>query len=445
MADDQATGKGGLRRRLTLAFLLVGLIPAAVVGFIGVRQSLHAAQAARLESEERLIALSAEAVAATLRTGLHILRSAGENEGMRRAAVAGDRMKLGEEVRSVQQHFPDFASVQVLDAAGVDLASSLDPSLVGQNFGHRDYFQGVLRSREPYISPIPYVGAGTRVPNLAIAAPIWGPRRELLGVVAGTFTLEFLSQLLAPARPTAGDQGAVYLVSHAGAILAHTDPGKRSGTVAKADAGAREALAGRQGSVRWTDESGEAQLGVFAPLPEIGWGLVYTRPFHPFLFAVPYLFPGMLPAMVVILGAAALAARHLARPIQDLQQAASRLREGEFAARLPEDRPDELGDLAAAFNRMAAALQDLYATLEAKVTERTATLKATNLELARASQVKSEFLARMSHDLRTPLNAVIGFADLLLTQQAVQFVGKYGPVALNRLLDDLRQISSLAN
>jgi CheY-like chemotaxis protein len=33
----------------------------------------------------------------------------------------------------------------------------------------------------------------------------------------------------------------------------------------------------------------------------------------------------------------------------------------------------------------------------------------------------------------------------LLTQQAVQLVGKYGPVALNRLLDDLRQISSLAN
>ncbi|MEK7206045.1 MAG: response regulator, partial [candidate division NC10 bacterium] len=33
----------------------------------------------------------------------------------------------------------------------------------------------------------------------------------------------------------------------------------------------------------------------------------------------------------------------------------------------------------------------------------------------------------------------------LLTQQAVQFVGKHGPVALNRLLDDLRQISSLEN
>ncbi|MFI5342406.1 MAG: hypothetical protein ACHQ7N_21550, partial [Candidatus Methylomirabilales bacterium] len=76
MADDQSTGKGGIRRRLTLAFLLVGLLPAAVAGFLGVRQSLQAAQAARLESDERLIALSAEAVAATLRSGERILRAA---------------------------------------------------------------------------------------------------------------------------------------------------------------------------------------------------------------------------------------------------------------------------------------------------------------------------------------------------------------------------------
>ncbi|MBI3085521.1 MAG: response regulator [candidate division NC10 bacterium] len=96
----------------------------------------------------------------------------------------------------------------------------------------------------------------------------------------------------------------------------------------------------------------------------------------------------------------------------------ARLREGDFGARLPEDRRDELGDLAAGFNRMASALQDLYANMENKVAERTATLKTTNLELARASQVKSEFLARMSHDLRTSLNAILGFTDLLLTQEA---------------------------
>jgi signal transduction histidine kinase/DNA-binding response OmpR family regulator len=248
-------------------------------------------------------------------------------------------------------------------------------------------------------------------------------------VLAGTFTLERLSEFLASARVTAaskmgqnGDQGEVSLVSPSRVILAHTEPGKRATKASEADAGVREALAGRRGSVTWTNESGEVQLGVSAPLPEIGWALVYTRPSQSWLLAVPYLFPGFLAAILVVLGAAALggalAARYLSRPILDLRQAASRLRAGEFATRLPEDRHDEFGDLAAAFNRMATVLQDLYANLEAKVAERTATLKATNLELARASQVKSEFLARMSHDLRTPLNAVIGFADLLLTQQA---------------------------
>ncbi|MEK7206160.1 MAG: cache domain-containing protein, partial [candidate division NC10 bacterium] len=448
-------GRGGLRRRLTLVFVVVGLVPAAAGGILGIRQSLQTAQAARLESEVRLIALSAQAVAATLKNGLSIIRAAGEEEGLRRAVQSRDGTRMLVEVRNTQQHSADFASVLVLDARGVVLANSLDPGVVGQDVRERDYFQGVMRSRSPYISPVPYVGKATRVPTLAIAAPVWGPGREILGVVAGTFTLERLSQLLAPARAARGlgrEQGQVYLVSPSGLILAHTDPNKRATQVAEVDAGARVVLVGQRGSLTWVDESGETQLSVFAPLPGIGWGLVYTHAYPSWVAAVPDLFPGLLPAVVVVLAlavvAGTLAARTLARPILDLQQAASRLRDGEFATRLPEDRRDELGDLAAAFNRMASALQNLYANLEAKVVERTATLKATNLELARASQVKSEFLARMSHDLRTPLNAVIGFADLLLTQQVgplsdkqerylghVANAGRHLMVLINDILD----------
>jgi signal transduction histidine kinase len=40
-------------------------------------------------------------------------------------------------------------------------------------------------------------------------------------------------------------------------------------------------------------------------------------------------------------------------------------------------------------------------------------LRETNVQLSRASQFKSEFLAKMSHQLRTPLTAIIGFCEVL--------------------------------
>lgn len=70
--------------------------------------------------------------------------------------------------------------------------------------------------------------------------------------------------------------------------------------------------------------------------------------------------------------------------------------------------------------RAEAALRALNLDLEARVIERTRELEVSNRELSSAkeaaesaSKFKSEFVASISHELRTPMNAVIGMSDLL--------------------------------
>ncbi len=87
---------------------------------------------------------------------------------------------------------------------------------------------------------------------------------------------------------------------------------------------------------------------------------------------------------------------------------------GTLHANSPADPPERLTDPVAEIARLTALLREAQQQLDAKVAARTAALRLSNLELARSSQAKSEFLARMSHDLRQPLNAIVGFTDLLL-------------------------------
>jgi signal transduction histidine kinase len=94
----------------------------------------------------------------------------------------------------------------------------------------------------------------------------------------------------------------------------------------------------------------------------------------------------------------------------------ARIGSGDLNARLEIKTGDEIEILADEFNRMAGHLKAAYTGLEHKVAERTHELTIANAKLAEVSQLKSQFLANVNHELRTPLSAIISYSGLVLSE-----------------------------
>jgi len=129
-----------------------------------------------------------------------------------------------------------------------------------------------------------------------------------------------------------------------------------------------------------------------------------------------------------------LLARQITTPVSELSSVASLMAGGDLSTRAEVQTQDEIGQLGAAFNQMADAIQkrenelrDLAASLERAVVDRTAELREQNealiqanaeLTIARkeaevANRAKSAVLSMVSHELRTPLTSILGFARLI--------------------------------
>ena len=85
-------------------------------------------------------------------------------------------------------------------------------------------------------------------------------------------------------------------------------------------------------------------------------------------------------------------------------------------------------------------IEQLNAELEQRVVQRTVELLAATQEAERANRAKSEFLSRTSHELRTPMNAILGFSQLLTAEKKL---GGQERESVERILDAGRQLLAL--
>ncbi|HZS25230.1 MAG TPA: ATP-binding protein [Gaiellaceae bacterium] len=154
------------------------------------------------------------------------------------------------------------------------------------------------------------------------------------------------------------------------ALRAETHPGIQAGRVTRSDEDYAEAAL--------ADSSGDVILfsaNLHSTLEDVD--LVRTRLLWSGLI-------GLAVALVAGFGAASVFARRIRR----LERAADRIAAGDFAEPVEDPGRDELGELAAAFDRM-------------------------RLRLARLDDARREFIANASHELRTPIFSLGGFLELL--------------------------------
>jgi len=88
---------------------------------------------------------------------------------------------------------------------------------------------------------------------------------------------------------------------------------------------------------------------------------------------------------------------------------------GQYTLRMQETHKStkEISNLVDTFNQLLDMVEQNKQELEVQVIERTEQLLLEKQKVEEASLAKSEFLAKLSHDVRTPLTAIMGYAELL--------------------------------
>ena len=258
--------------------------------------------------------------------------------------------------------------------------------------------------------------------------PMRDAEGRFVGSITASLTLKWLSAAVTEIKPY--PHSSAIMIGTDGTYLVHPDTAKLFRESIFSDAApeakrditvmGKAMLAGRSGMARTTVD-GQAALIFYRPLERTGWSIAIVCPesdvfsrYNQLLYTV---------WTIICIGLIALllfcyqTVRRAVQPLKLLAEQTQRIANGQFDETIPPSpRYDSVGQLQNSFMQMQQFLAGKIAELRSAndlLAQRNAELVQANLLANEANKRKTAFVQDMAHQIRTPLNIINGFTQVL--------------------------------
>ena len=375
-----------LAARLSAALVATALLPMLLTGLYNLHGAQAALQDAQLGKAELIAHNTAGRIGQLVASGTQLARGLGGDGEVPRWLSAPNEMGLEllqQRLGAMARSHPDLQFVMVMDNMG-GVRMSTDPSLLGRNFGFRDYWKAAMSGRTAVSGIV--VGAEAAEPGVVFAEPVRDEGGQVSGAVVVRVKAQAVQAILAEVQHDS--QLTPFLLDGDGVLVIHPRPERLYRSLAPLPEAAQQRIAADQRFKRDRIESlGETELAqalaTGATGGHLAWRSVVDRseqiagharvPGHDWTVVVSesrdqferplvslrwQLWLSVLLLGLLFVGLGLKLARGLVRPLRALTDSVDALRAGRFDdAQVAVRSRDELGQLARTFNVVVDVLR----------------------------------------------------------------------------------------